>query len=102
MISLEETHIFKSNLVNVARIGYSRSVVVAPITLGAINPLASDTSLGFLPGSPAGGFNITGISIFNGGGGGGRENNYYQRQLKGFFGFFCSQENKILKFWGSA
>jgi len=45
MISLEETHIFKSNLINVARIGYSRSVVVAPITLGAINPLARDTSL---------------------------------------------------------
>ncbi len=44
-ISVEETHIFKSNLINVARIGYSRSVVAAPITLGAINPLATDTSL---------------------------------------------------------
>jgi len=38
MISLEETHIFKSNLINVARIGYSRSVVVAPITLALSIP----------------------------------------------------------------
>src|SRR5260370_38227161 len=102
MISLEETHIFKSNLINVARNGYSRSVVSAPITLGAINPLATDPSLGFIPGSPAGSITITGISIFNGGIGAVGETDYHYGSYQAYDDVLLTKGNHSLKFCASA
>ncbi len=102
MISLEETHIFKSNLINVARIGYSRSVVAAPITLGAINPLATDRSLGFLAGSPVGSITITGISIFNGGIGAVGETDYHYGSYQAYDDVLLTKGSHTLKFGGAA
>jgi outer membrane receptor protein involved in Fe transport len=66
-VALEESHIFTSALLNTARFGFNRTVSVAPTTLGAINPAAADTSLGFVtdatgkPILPVGLINVTGL-----------------------------------------
>ena len=98
LISIEETHIFKSNVINVARIGYSRSVVAAPITLGAINPLATDTSLGFRAGAPVGNINITGISLFLGGVGSIGETDYHYGSYQAYDDLLVTKSNHSLKF----
>jgi hypothetical protein len=67
LVSLEETHIFSPSLINIVRAGVSRSISGAPIQTRAINPLATDTSLGFLPGAAVGNITITGITTLNGG-----------------------------------
>ena len=100
-VAIEETHIFKPNLINVARLGYSRSVVNAPISLGAINPLASDTSLGFLPGNPTGSITITGISVFNGGVGGVGETDYHYNSYQGYDDVLYTRGNHTFKFGGA-
>ena len=52
MASLEETHVFSPSLVNTARAGYNRDNGHAGLPVSAINPVAGDTSLSVLPGSP--------------------------------------------------
>jgi hypothetical protein len=66
-VAINESHIFTPSLLNSVRIGYSRNVSIAPTTVSAINPAASDTSLGFVPGLTVGLINIGGISNFQGG-----------------------------------
>ena len=46
MVGAEETHIFSPTLVNTARIGYNRSHGINGGVVGAINPIADNTSLG--------------------------------------------------------
>jgi hypothetical protein len=53
MYSVEETHVFSPTLVNTARVGYSRSHGINGGVVGAINPIADNTSLGVRPGIPA-------------------------------------------------
>ncbi len=69
MVGISETHVFNSSLLNTVRIGYSRVVSIAPTTVSLTNPLAGDTSLGFVPGLPVGLINIGGIANFQGGAG---------------------------------
>ncbi len=64
---LEETHIFTPELANTARLGFSRVVSQAPKTLNALNPVAADTSLGFLPGDTVGIITTAGLALFQGG-----------------------------------
>lgn len=47
-------HIFSPTLLNTARIGVSRTYAGDSIDISALNPVATDTSLGFLPNSPVG------------------------------------------------
>jgi len=98
LVSIEETHLFSPRLLNIARIGYSRSVVSAPITLGAINPLATDASLGFLPGSPAGNITITGITAFTGGIGAVGETDYHYGSYQTYDDLLYTRGNHSLKF----
>lgn len=65
--SLQESHIFGPTLANFARLGFARTVSLAPASNTAINPLASDTSLGFVPGQPIGEIQVTGLTSFLGG-----------------------------------
>lgn len=67
--SLEETHIFTPALVNSIRIGFSRNSALST-TSDAINPLATDLSLGVVPGRPAPGISVPGLQHFPGGLGG--------------------------------
>jgi hypothetical protein len=64
--SIEETHIFGSNLVNSVRFGFNRNLA-ASTEGGAVNPLAANSSLAFVPGHPAGGISVSGITNFLGG-----------------------------------
>ena len=67
-LALEESHIFTPTLVNTARFGFNRDVVIAFTTLAAINPAAADTSLGFNPGLPVGIITVgSGVTQFSGG-----------------------------------
>jgi hypothetical protein len=76
--SAEETHIFRSNLVNVARLGFNRSVVQSQIPAGVIDPRAADTSLGFVPGGTVGNFQVgSGVTTITGGLGSIAETDYY-------------------------
>src|SRR5712675_3327853 len=47
-------HIFNPNLLNTARVRLSRTNATDALDVAAINPIATDTSLGFQPGVPAG------------------------------------------------
>jgi len=47
-------HIFTPALLNTARFGISRTHATDALDQSAINPVATDTSLGFVPGRPAG------------------------------------------------
>jgi len=67
--SLEETHIFSPTLVNSARVGFNRNYAVSSTT-SVVNPLASDLSLGSVPGRPAPFISVPGIQPFDGGLGG--------------------------------
>jgi len=77
LASIEDSHIFSPNLMNIARIGYSRSVSEAPIKASPVNPLATDTSLGFLPDRSVGTIAITGLTTLIGGIGAQPETDYH-------------------------
>lgn len=67
-LSLEESHIFTPTVVNTARFGFNRNVIIAFNTISAINPAATDTSLGFNPGLPVGIITVgSGVTQFTGG-----------------------------------
>ncbi|HVS88763.1 MAG TPA: TonB-dependent receptor [Candidatus Acidoferrum sp.] len=69
LVTLEENHVFTGSLGNSFRLGYSRVFAAAPAGSKAINPLAADTTLGFLPGETVGtiGGSGTGLTLFTGG-----------------------------------
>ncbi|MBB5343744.1 TonB-dependent receptor [Tunturibacter empetritectus] len=64
---LEENHIFSPNFINTVRFGLNRQNIANNIGASAINPLASDTSLGLIPGRTAPGINVPGIDRIVGG-----------------------------------
>jgi hypothetical protein len=67
-LALEESHIFSPSILNTARFGFNRDVVIAFSTLGAINPAAADTAFGFNPGEDAGIITVgSGVTQFSGG-----------------------------------
>jgi hypothetical protein len=89
-VAIEESHIFTSALLNTARFGYNRTVSIAPTTLGAINPAAADTSLGFVTDStgapilPVGLINVGGLGTnFPGGVGALGEFDFHYNSFQG-------------------
>jgi Carboxypeptidase regulatory-like domain/TonB dependent receptor len=67
LVSLEENHVFQSSLMNSFRLGYHREFAAAPSGSKAINPLAADTSLGYVPGDTVGFIGVPGLTFFTGG-----------------------------------
>jgi hypothetical protein len=67
LVSLEENHVFYSALMNSLRVGYHREYAAAPSGSKAINPLAADTSLGYVPGDTVGFIGVPGLTFFTGG-----------------------------------
>src|ERR1700675_4493929 len=65
--SVEENHLFSSYLMNSFRLGYHREYAAAPSGSKAINPLAADTSLGYVPGDTVGFIGVPGLTFFTGG-----------------------------------
>jgi len=66
-VVLEESHTFGPSLVNAARVGYSRSHALNLLPFGAINPAASDLSLGSTTGQTAPTMSISGFARNQGG-----------------------------------
>ena len=67
MYSASEQHTFSTSLGNNAHIGYAYTFAVAPASSSAINPLAANPALGFVPGNNIGELQIGGLSTFFGG-----------------------------------
>jgi hypothetical protein len=95
---MEESHIIKPTLVNTARFGFNRDVVIAFTTLAAINPAASDTSLGFNPGLPVGIITVgSGVTQFPGGLGGIAAYKYHFNSFQFYDDLFWSRNKHSLK-----
>ncbi|PYX11949.1 MAG: hypothetical protein DMG85_03940 [Acidobacteria bacterium] len=77
IFALEETHIFSTGFANSVRLGYNHETVNNNESVAAINPLATDTSLGIFPGRTATQLFISGVTPFLGGVGG--EPTYFYR-----------------------
>jgi hypothetical protein len=77
IFALEETHIFSTGFANSVRLGYNHEAVNNNESVSAINPLATDTSLGIFPGRTATQLFISGVTPFLGGVGG--EPTYFYR-----------------------
>jgi outer membrane receptor protein involved in Fe transport len=65
--TIEDTHTFSANLINVLRIGYNRQNISSPSGARALNPIAADTSLGIAPGQTIGRIVVSGLTPFQGG-----------------------------------
>ena len=67
LVTIEENHIFQASLVNSFRLGYHRDFAASPAGSKAVNPLAGDTSLGYVPGDTVGFIGVPGLTFFTGG-----------------------------------
>lgn len=67
MYSIAEAHTFSPKIVNFVRAGYAYTFTVAPASSTAIQPSASDTSFGFVPGATVGNLQVGGLTSFFGG-----------------------------------
>jgi len=92
-------------LLNTARLGFNRTVSIAPTTLGAINPAAADTSLGFVTDStgkpilPVGLINVTGLGTnFPGGIGALGEFDFHYNSFQVYDDLYWTRSKHSLKF----
>jgi hypothetical protein len=96
--ALEESHIFRPTLVNTARFGFNRDVVIAFTTLSAINAAASDTSLGFNPGLPVGIITVgSGVTQFSGGLGAISAYRFHYNSFQAYDDLFWTRNKHSLK-----
>ena len=65
--AIGDDHTFSPSVVNVARLGYYRENISSPSGATALNPIASNTSLGLEPGQTIGRIIVNGITTFQGG-----------------------------------
>ena len=97
-VSVEETHVFRPNFLNIFRAGMNRDVSEAPIEAGIVNPLATDTSLGFLPNTPVGGISIAGFTGVSGGVGALGKNNFHFTSWQVYDDFFYTHGAHSVQF----
>jgi hypothetical protein len=99
LVTLEEAHIFTPQVVNAARVGYSRVVGLVGQTLKALSPLATDPSLGFAaPGRPVGEIDVGGITNFSGGLGAISNYNFHWNSFQGYDDAFVTHGKHSVKF----
>ena len=65
--AIGDDHTFSPSIVNVVRLGYYRENISSPSGATALNPIASNTSLGIFPGETIGRIIVNGITTFQGG-----------------------------------
>src|ERR1700730_9081914 len=98
LITIEDTHIITPQVVNSARIGYSRVVGLIGQTLRPLSPLASDPSLGFAaPGRPVGEIDVGGMTNFSGGLGAISNYNFHWNSFQGYDDAFITLGKHSLK-----
>ena len=95
---LEEDHIFNPTLVNSVRFGFNRDFVNNIQGIKAINPLATDPSLGAVPGLFATTTLVGGLSPFNGGLGVGSTYSFRWNSFQGYDDAFLTKGLHSLKF----
>lgn len=98
LVTLEGTHVFSPNFLNSARFGFSRVISDGPKTLSAINPLAKDPSLGFLPGHNVGKIQMPGVTQFPGGFGATGEYDFHFNSFQLYDDAFVTRGIHNLKF----
>jgi hypothetical protein len=102
-VALEESHIFTPTLLNTARFGFNRNVIIANSTLSALNPAASDLAFGFDPGRPAGIITVgSGVSQFTGGLGAIGEYKFHYNSFQFYDDLYWTRNKHSLKFGFSA
>lgn len=67
--ALEEIHIFSARFTNAARIGYNRSVAIAPNQKAVINPAVNNPALAYYPGRSTGQLIVSALTTVQGGSG---------------------------------
>jgi outer membrane receptor protein involved in Fe transport len=67
--SLEEVHIFTPRLANSFRLGYNRSVAIAPNLKSVLNPAVNNSALSYYTGRSVGQLIISGLTTVQGGSG---------------------------------
>lgn len=67
VLSVQENHTFNTRWLNSFRFGVNRVIAEIGLTPAALQPIAADTSYGFLPGKTSGNINIAGLTNFTGG-----------------------------------
>lgn len=100
-VILEETHIVSPSFIVTTRGGFSRVVSEAPRSLNAINPAASDTALGFIPGDPVGLINVTGLTNFPGGVGAVGEYDFHYNSFQFYEDAFLTKGTHAMSFGGT-
>ena len=101
LVSLEENHVFRSDLMNSFRLGYHREYAAAPSGSKAINPLAADTSLGYVPGDTVGFIGVPGLTFFSGGLSTQTPAEYNWNSWQGYDNLFLTKSTHSLKFGGN-
>ena len=98
LFSFQESHTFTPNLVNVVRFGVNRVVAEIGLTPTALQPIAADTSYGFLPGKTSGIINISGLTNFTGGLGAASPFHFHWTSIQGYDNLSYSHGRNSLRF----
>jgi Carboxypeptidase regulatory-like domain/TonB dependent receptor/TonB-dependent Receptor Plug Domain len=99
LVTIEENHIFTPALINTVRVGFNRVNAANNESLSAVNPLATDLSLGADPGQTAPDVRISGgIPEFIGGLGGVSSYHYYWDSFQAYDDAFLTRGTHSLKF----
>jgi Carboxypeptidase regulatory-like domain/TonB dependent receptor/TonB-dependent Receptor Plug Domain len=101
LVSLEENHAFRSSLINSLRLGYHREYAAAPSGSKAVNPLAADTSLGYVPGDTVGFIGVPGLTFFTGGLSTQAPAEYNWNSWQVYDNMFWTKGNHSIKFGGN-
>jgi len=80
--ALEEVHIFTPRLTNSFRLGYNRSVAIAPNEKAVINPAVNDPALSYYPGKSTGQLIVSSLTTVQGGSGSVGTNSFHYNSFQ--------------------
>ncbi|MGH9512660.1 MAG: TonB-dependent receptor domain-containing protein [Terriglobales bacterium] len=96
--ALQESHVITPAVVNTARFGFNRNVVIAFSTLSAINSAASDLAFSFDPGRPVGIITVgSGVTQLSGGIGAIGEYDFHYNSFQGYDDLYWTRGKHSVK-----
>jgi hypothetical protein len=99
--ALEEIHLFTPRLSNSARLGYNRSVAIAPNEKKVLNPGINNPALAYYPGRSVGQLLISGVTTVQGGSGAVGTNSYHYNSFQFYDDATYAIGRHVLTFGGS-